>query len=221
MTRRSYTDEQLEFVRSKAVDHTDVQIAALMDWPAWKVFHVRNAAGIPPFKSEGFWVEARRKELRHLIEVEGLTTDEAGERLGCNGGTVRKAVRKFGYVRNPAIAHERKIEKSRQAGLKGCAARWAGHTPAARVPKPAQAQVLIERRHFGNGAFSPRERERGPLGDRILEALAERPLSAATLASLIGDKEAHVSIQLAAFAHAGRVSVGEGGPRDRKWSIAA
>lgn len=220
MTRRSYTDEQLEFVRSKAVDHTDVQIADLMDWPAWKVFHVRNAAGIAPFKSVGFWVEARRKELRHLIEVEGLTTDEAGERLGCNGGTVRKAVRKFGFVRNPAIAHERRTEKSRQAGLKGCAARWAGHTPAARTPKPARAPML-ERRHFGNGAFSPSERDRGPLGDRILQALAERPMSAATLASLTGDKEAYVTSQLAAFAHAGRVSAGEGGPRDRKWSIAA
>lgn len=220
MSPRSYTDEQLEFVRSKAVDHTDVQIAALMDWPAWKVFHVRKAAGIAPYKSEGFWVEARRKELRQLIEVEGLTTDEAGERMGCNGGTVRKAVRKFGYVRNPAIAHERRTEKSREAGLKGCAARWAGHTPSPRKPNPAQA-LGRERRHFGNGAFSPAQPiNREPLGDRILKVLANQPLSTAALATLTGDKEAYVSMQLSALAHAGQVQAGEGGPRERRWSLA-
>lgn len=224
MSPRAYTDDQIEFIRTKAQDHTDPQIAELLGWAPWKVLHVRKRHDIPPMPRASFWTKARREELRRLLEVQGLAGDAIAERLGCHGSTIRKAVLKFGYVRNPAVAARERSENARLAGLKGSASLWAGHEPKKRVrpAAPAPAAPIQRRRHFGNSAFIPSEpKDREPLDVRILSALADRPMSAATLATLTGDKEAWVSMQLAALAHAGRVQAGEGGARDRKWSLAA
>ena len=224
MSPRTYTADQVELVRQKALDHSDPQIAELMGWPVRRVLHVRTQHQIPAMLKADFWTAERRQELRKLLVVEGMSGDAVGARLGCHGGTVRKAARKFGLVRNPAIAARERSEKARMAGIKGSAVLWADHQPKQRrvtAPKtpgsPAQ-----KRYHFGNTAYTPKAQEaRDPLDVRILQALAERPLSTATLATLIGDKEAYVSMQLSALAHAGRVLAGEGGPRERKWSLAA
>jgi hypothetical protein len=227
MNPRAYTDDQVEFIRAKAQDHTDPQIAELLGWAPWKVLHVRKRHDIPPMPRGKFWTAPRREELRRLYEVKGLTGDAIAECMGCHGSTVRKAVLKFGFVRNPAVAARERSENARLAGLKGSASLWAGHEPKKRARPPAPVgpaapAATVQRRHFGNGAYSPKTPvDREPLDTRILTALSERPMSAATLATLTGDKEAYVSLQLVALAHAGRVLAGEGGVRDRKWSLAA
>lgn len=225
MNPRSYTDEQVEFIRTKAKDHTDPQIAELLGWAPWKVLHVRKRHDVPPMPRGKFWTPPRRENLRRLYEVQGLTGDAIAQRMGCHGSTVRKAVLKFGFVRNPAVAARERSENARLAGLKGSASLWAGHEPKKRAQPPvpvAPTAPVQQRYHFGNGAYSPKTPvDREPLDARILCALAKQPMSAATLATLTGDKEAYVGLQLLALAHAGRVQAGEGGVRDRKWSIAA
>lgn len=61
------------------------------------------------------------------------------------------------------------------------------------------------------------------LGDRILVELCEHPRSGAMLATMLGEKEIHVSMQLSALANAGEVVAGlsgDVGARHRLWRLA-
>lgn len=74
----------------------------------------------------------------------------------------------------------------------------------------------------------PRRRAKMPcaplsLGDRILVELCAHPRSGAALATILGEKEIHVSMQLAALANAGEVvagPAGDVGARHRLWRLA-
>jgi hypothetical protein len=220
MSPRSYTDDQVAFIRAKAPDHTDPQIARLMGWPTWKVLHVRTRQKIPTMPKDRFWTDERADVVRRRYIEGGESSEVVAQAIGCESSTVRRFATKKGWARNPDIVAGQRRENLIKAGAKARAARWAVKpTPApAATSQPAPVQ---SRRHFGNSAFSYREPvEHEPLGDRILRALAERPLSAASLATVTGDKEAYVSMQLAALSHEGRVWAEEGPLRHKRWSMA-
>lgn len=77
--------------------------------------------------------------------------------------------------------------------------------------------------HHAPVNFKGPEKPAAPLPDRITAALRMRAMSAPSLASVLGEKELHVSIQLAALAHAGEVEAGmaaDVGQRHRLWRLA-
>ena len=92
-----------------------------------------------------------------------------------------------------------------------------------REPKPkAEAKPLNTHRAPVN--FKAPEKPSAPLADRIAAALRLGALSAPSLASMLGEKEIHVSMQLSAMAHAGCAQAGPAagvGARHRIWSLAA
>ncbi len=212
MRNTSYTPADVAVIREMAPAHTDPQIAERLGWPKWKAQYVRELSKIAPFKPEGFWTPERVKELRRLLVVDGVSSNVIAERWNCNGSTIRKAARKHGFVRNPAARERERLEIASMAGLKGSASRWAGHVPTPRT-KPLDT-------HRAPVNFKAPEKPTAALPDRIAKALASKALSAPSLASVLGEKEFAVSIQLAAMAHAGQVQAGEGGPRERRWSLA-
>lgn len=216
MRNTSYTAADVAIIREMAPAHTDPEIAQRLGWPKWKAQYVRQLSRIEPFKPEGFWTADRIAQLRQLLVVQGVSSNVIAERWNCNGSTIRKAARKHGFVRNPAARERERLEIASMAGLKGSASRWAGHVPTPRT-KPLNT-------HRAPVNFKAPEKPTQALPDRITAALSTRPLSAVSLASVLGEKELHVGIQLAALAHAGAVLAGPAtdiGPRHRIWRLAA
>lgn len=216
MRNTSYTAADVAIIREMAPAHTDPEIAARLGWPKWKAQYVRQLSKIEPFKPEGFWTADRIAQLRQLLVVQGVSSNVIAERWNCNGSTIRKAARKHGFVRNPAARERERLEIASMAGLKGSASRWAGHVPTPRV-KPLNT-------HRAPVNFKAPEKPATPLPERITAALRSRAMSAPSLASVLGEKELHVGIQLAALAHAGAVLAGPAtdiGPRHRIWRLAA
>lgn len=211
--RTTFTAQDVEFIREHAPSRSDAEIAGLLGWPKWKAQYVRQVSKIEAFRPEGFWTQARVADLRRMVVAEGLPSSIISERLGCHSSTVRKATAKLGLEKDQAKAAIMRSQNAREAGLKGSASRWEGHEAGPRrALNTHQAPVNFVA-----------QRPVGALPDRIYGELARRPLSASSLASVLGEKEMAVSVQLAAMAAAGEVqaeAVGEGGLRHRAWRLA-
>ena len=156
------------------------------------------------------WTAEQEAQLRQFYIEQRFTSEEVSQQVGVSPRAVRaKAARMLAGV-----------EGRRRAEPRPRAVRV---PPAPRPkPQPSRAKVVDTSRAPVN--FKAPEKPTQALPDRITAALSERPLSAVSLASVLGEKELHVGIQLAALAHAGAVLAGPAtdiGPRHRIWSIAA
>lgn len=218
-----HTKDNVDFIRASVATMSDVQIATQLGWKAWKVLAVRHLHEIPAHVPKLVWSKEDIEHLKARYIAAGEPASKVGKAIGKTGVQVAKKALRLGLTRDPL----HRIRNSAAANVQNSPF-TPGHTirrPAKReaAPPPPQPAHTKGRRHFGTGAinFMNPSIQHEPLGDRILRALAERPMSTPALATVTGEKELYVSMQLSAFAHEGRVQVGEGALRERRWSVAS
>lgn len=216
-------------IRDLAASKHDPEIAKVMGCSIWRVIYVRKQHDIPAYN---MWTP----EIMAVIERRYLRDGEPARAvamdLGLLPASMTRKCRAMGWVQSDEV----KRANLRAAALassrvysKNCAVRKKRAKPA---PKAAHAttapdSVIAPRFNFGAATpivFAAPRIETETLGDRILRELSAKPLSACSLATLLGEKELLVSMQLSAFAHEGKVEagpVGDRGLRHRVWSAVA
>lgn len=219
--RVTYTPEELEFIRTSAVTMTDRQIADAMGWTVVRVMGVRRTNKIP--SSKGIvWTPEKLEKLHELYIVQGLSSGVVCDMLGVTASALRIKSAKMGWVHDPAHTYRnRAIAVRASLAVRGRVVRRPVEVaaPAHVAREPALRPSGL---HLTPIVFASPPTESETLGDRILRELSAKPLSAASLATLLGEKELLVSMQLSAFAHEGRVEagpVGDRGLRYRVWSV--
>lgn len=221
--RVTYTPEELEFIRTSAVTMTDRQIADAMGWTVVRVMGVRRTNRIP--SSKGIvWTPEKLEKLHELYIVQGMSSGVVCDMLGVTAAALRIKSAKMGWVHDPAHTYRnRTIAVRASLAVRGRGVRRRSVEVAAAPAHVTREPVLVPSGlHLAPIVFAAPPTESETLGDRILRELSAKPLSAASLATLLGEKELLVSMQLSAFAHEGRVEagpVGDRGLRYRVWSV--
>lgn len=226
MTRAPWSDDDVATIRKAVVTMNDAAIAKQLDWPAWRVLHVRKLFDIPPHHAE-FWPKEALDLIHARYVVEGKPASLVAEELKALDmeileATIRRKALRMNWKRAP----DAERRNSNLANARIGEAKRAKRKPKP-VPSRAQARPLpgpMLALHNAPVNWSKAIEDPRPLDERILSALKERPLSVMALASVIGVKEHALDIQLAALAHAGGVEAGpavECGRRNRLWRAAA
>lgn len=161
------------------------------------------------------WTDDRLKILYARYVVGGEAASVVAADLGVTGAALRRRV-----ADEPTWKRDKRFEKTNQANANRVRV---GREPiVASAPPPLPGPKLAL--HNAPVNWSKAVTDSRPLGDKVLQALRARPLTAPALAAVTGEKELYVSMQLSAFAHAGQVEagpVGDAGPRQRTWRVAA
>lgn len=222
LPRVAYTADELEFVRTASLTMTDRQIADAMGWTIVKVKGVRRTNKIPSGQVSP-WTPEKVAQLHDLYIVQGVSSGVVGPMLGCSAAAVRIKAAKMNWVHDPKHAN-----RNRGISVRASAAARRGRVrrAAAVTPPPAHCPLALVASSTVTPSilFAAAATEGETLGDRILRELSAKPLSTCSLATLLGEKELLVSMQLSAFAHQGLVEagpVGERGLRHRVWSSLA
>lgn len=220
--RVTYTPEELEFIRTSAVTMTDRQIADAMGWTVVRVMGVRRTNRIP--SSKGIvWTPEKLEKLHELYIVQGMSSGVVCDMLGVTAAALRIKSAKMGWVHDPAHTYRnRTIAVRASLAVRGRGVRRRSVEVAAPAHVAREPVLVPSGLHLAPIVFASAPTESETLGDRILRELSAKPLSAASLATLLGEKELLVSMQLSAFAHEGRVEagpVGDRGLRYRVWSV--
>lgn len=220
--RVTYTPDELEFIRASAKTMTDRQIADAMGWTVVRVMGVRRTNRIP--SSKGIvWTPEKLEKLHELYIVQGMSSGVVCDMLGVTAAALRIKSAKMGWVHDPAHTYRnRTIAVRASLAVRGRGVRRRSVEVAAPAHVAREPVLVPSGLHLDPIVFASPPTESETLGDRILRELSAKPLSAASLATLLGEKELLVSMQLSAFAHEGRVEagpVGDRGLRYRVWSV--
>lgn len=225
---RPIAPEEAAAVRLLATTHHDGEIAKELGCTTWRVLHVRKKEGIAPFT---LWTDDVMAIIKRRYLDDGEPARAIAKDLGLLPASLTRKCRAMGWVQSDEVKRANLRAgalASSRVYSKNCAVRKKAANPA---PRPAHAprhtpptMVFTQKFSFGANSivFAPAPTESETLGDRILRELSAKPLSAASLATLLGEKELLVSMQLSAFAHEGRVEagpVGDRGLRYRVWSV--
>lgn len=212
------TDRDVEFIRASVETMEDPQIAKALGWKLWRVLDVRKKHDIPAHNRAGFWTDERVAAVKERCIEKGEPTAKVAADLGCPVVRLRRKIGRLGLKRDPEVRLAMRRETNQHR--KPRAPKPAPVAPAAHVAvAPAVFTSQPGARPF---VFAAPRTETETLGDRMLRELSAKPLSCPSLATLLGEKELLVSMQLSAFAHEGRVEagpVGDRGLRYRVWSV--
>ncbi|CAN7306935.1 hypothetical protein LJR164_001613 [Phenylobacterium sp. LjRoot164] len=209
--QHGYTDKDVAKIRELAATLPDHVVGERLGFHPRKVCAIRNAYSIPPCNKKQ-WPDEKAEQVRQLYVVQGLSADVVAAQLGCSAAAVRRLKERRGWYRDASLeARNRAL-----AGAKTLAAKRAAERPPKPAPEP-------KRGDFSKApvTFHTEKPVHQSLDERIIQELKERALSASSIASIIGEKEAGVGFQIAAMAHAGLVVLAEGEGRFRKWRAAA
>jgi len=151
---KSYTPEQVEFIRERAATMTDPQLGELMGLPGWKVLHIRQREKIRSGRRLPEDVEALANEVIQLYIHEGLTSVETGKRLGISDKAVRMICHKRGLKQPPghrAANHQKALARINAARALAPRPPKPPKPPKARAPRrafqrPTEAPVAVEAR---------------------------------------------------------------------------
>lgn len=158
------------------------------------------------------WTDDRLKILYARYVVAGEAAAAVAADLGVTPAALRRRV-----ADEPTWDRDKRFEKLNQANANRARAGLPALTEAPAVPPLPGPKLAL---HKAPVNWSRAAEDTRPLGDRIIEALNTRPLSAMALASIVGAKERDVSMQLSALAHAGSVAAGQASERrHRAWSV--
>lgn len=213
----------LRFIREGVRTMHDSQIADALGWPLWRVIHVRRRYNIPAFD---MWPEDVLAEIKRRYIDNGELSRDVAKDLGLLQASMTRKARNMGWTQSAEVKRANLVKGSLAASKASAAKRTSAPKPRAPVAAPAHVTrepVLVPSGlHLAPIVFAAPPTESETLGDRILRELSAKPLSAASLATLLGEKELLVSMQLSAFAHEGMVEagpVGDRGLRYRVWSV--
>jgi hypothetical protein len=220
MTGPGYTDADVAFLRENAPRMSDAELAAALGWKPGKAWHVRNKLGIPAKSRVRFWTPERTAIAKRLYIDEGWTSAAVAQELGCEPAMVRRKAKAAGWERprshttaNLCAAQRRRMRERPDLAPPPRAA-------PAPMHKPIGGALTAYMRQTPPMRDAPVS---APLRDRLIAALRARPMAAPTLASMLGEKEAIVTLSLAGLRHEGVVRPGDpppAGPRFRPFHLA-
>ena len=175
-----------------------------------------------PVHPKSKWTEDRLKVVYDRYIVAGEPADVVAADLGVSAAALRRRV-----ADEPTWTRDKSFEMKNRAASDELRIASRRKNQAAKAEALA-AQPTVRRQPFTLHKtpvnWSRPAEDNRALGDRILDAIKNRPLPASTIACLVGSKEHYVGIQLAALAATGAVQAGPAvdvGPRNRLWSAAA
>lgn len=213
-------------VRLLAATLHDREIASEMGCTIWRVLHVRKSQGIAAYN---MWSDEMLAVIKRRYLDDGEPARAVALDLGLLPASMTRKCRAMGWVQSDevkranlragALASSRVYSANCATKKRAKPAPKAAHaTPAVKAAAPAfvrwpGAQLFV---------FAAPKLETETLGDRILRELSAKPLSACSLATLLGEKEELVGRQLRVFAFEGVAvggSIDERGARYQPWSL--
>lgn len=192
-----FTDADLKQLRALWTDESLLvpDIARIMQRPRPSIRSKAERLGLPTKPSRYQNAKAVRTEdnldLVRTLYAEGLHMRVIGERIGVTRNTVRRMLVQLGIERRARPSPVLPEPSAPKA-------------PKAPQAAPGNAPMRYDFR-AAPVRFDPTPRDQPPIGERILAALAARPLSTMTLSTLLGVKEAYVGQALSVLRYEGMV----------------
>lgn len=159
----------------------------------------------PIQKSNRVWTDADSAAVYERYVLKGETAAAVGADIGRSANAVRCHSAEQDWKRDPEF-NRRNLTASNKSR--------AGAVIAFE-PVPRRTHAL----HLAPIVFAAPKLETETLGDRVLRELSAKPMSSCSMATLLGEKENLVELQLGIFAHEGRVVAGPVGERGRRYRI--